>query len=277
MGILRFESWCRNAVSDIRDRTDRERVYGELYAHMEDQYDELIAGGMAEAEAEKAVVAAMGDAADTARQLRKLYPPIWHHLLLAARLVLLFAFLQAVFTVPWYLESLNIQPSHLDFYFEEPALSEERLGDDVISERRIFYNEPMSRDESDGYRFTLTRAAERCATWENEDGKVQDIFTLFLSVEVYHPSLRGETSGALREFYAVDSLGNRYQAANLSDSGTESPCLRMTPRRSGFFTYTWEIQLDGYCSHEAEWIELRYDKAGRSVRLRVDRKGGGME
>ena len=60
MGILRFESWCENAVSDIRDRADRERVYGELYAHMEDQYDELIAGGMAEAEAEKAVVAAMG-------------------------------------------------------------------------------------------------------------------------------------------------------------------------------------------------------------------------
>ena len=41
MGILRFESWCRNAVSDIRDRADRERVYGELYAHMEDQYEEM--------------------------------------------------------------------------------------------------------------------------------------------------------------------------------------------------------------------------------------------
>lgn len=277
MGILRFESWCRNAVSDIRDRTDRERVYGELYAHMEDQYDELIAGGMAEAEAEKAVVAAMGDAADTARQLRKLYPPIWHHLLLAARLVLLFAFLQAVFTVPWYLESLNIQPSHLDFYFEEPTLSEERLADDVISERRIFYNEPMSRDESDGYRFTLTRAAERCATWENEDGGVRDTFSLFLSVEVYHPSLRGETSGALREFYAVDSLGNRYKAANRSDNGTEGPHLRMSCHRSDFFTYTWEVQLDSCWSQEAEWIELRYDKAGRSVRLRADLKGGGVE
>ena len=276
MGILRFESWCENAVSDIRDRADRERVYGELYAHMEDQYEELIAQMVEEQKAEKAAVAAMGDAADTARQLRKLYPPIWHHLLVAARMVLLFAFLQAVFTVPRYLESLNIQSSHLDFYFEEPALSEERLADDVISERRIFYTEPMSRDESDGYRFTLTRAAERCATWENEDGGVRDTFTLFLSVEVDHPSLRGETSGVLREFYAVDSLGNRYQALNLSDLGTDERVLGGNPHRIGFFSYSWDMWLTGW-KHGPEWIELRYDKAGRSVRLRADLKGGGAE
>jgi len=277
MGILRFESWCENAVSDIRDRADRERVYGELYAHMEDQYDELIAQRVEEQKAEKAVVAAMGDAGDTARQLRKLYPPIWHHLLLAARLLLLQAFLMAVFTVPRYLESLNIQSSHLDFYFEEPALSEERLADDVISERRIFYTEPMSRDESDGYRFTLTRAAERCAAWENEDGGVRDTFTLFLSVEVYHPSLRGETSGALREFYAVDSLGNRYESTNRADPNTEAPSLWMNVTRTGFFSYTWFVGFNYYRSHDAEWIELRYDKAGRSVRLRADLKGGGAE
>ncbi len=271
MGILRFESWCENAVSDIRDRTDRKRVYGELYAHMEDQYDELIAQRVEKQKAEKAVVAAMGDSADTARQLRKLYPPIWHHLLLAARLVLLQAFLMLLLTLPGYLQNLNIQPSLMDEFFDEPILRSEYRDENYS--QRTFYAEPMSRDESDGYRFTLTRAAERHLTWKDS----ADAFVFFMSVEVYRPGLWGESCGALREFYAVDSLGNRYQAANLSDSGTESPCLRMNPRHSDFFTYTWEIQLDGYCSHEAEWIELRYDKAGRAVRLRVDRKGGGAE
>ena len=109
MGILRFESWCHNAVSGIRDRADRERVYKELYAHMEDQYEELIAQRMEDQKAEKAVVAAMGSYADTAAQLEKLYPPIWGRLLLAARLVLLLAFLMAVTTVPNYLRNLHDQ------------------------------------------------------------------------------------------------------------------------------------------------------------------------
>ena len=143
-------------------------------------------------------------------------------------------------------------------------------------DHRTFYAEPMSRDYADGYRFTLTRAAERCATLENEDGGVQDTFTLFLSVEVYHPSLRGETSGALREFYAVDSLGNRYQALNLSDLGTDERVLGGNPHRSGLFSYSWDMWLTGW-KHGPEWIELRYDKAGRSVRLRADLKGGGAE
>ena len=75
----------------------------------------------------------------------------------------------------------------------------------------------------------------------------------------------------------MDSLGNRYKAANRSDNGTEGPHLRMSCHRSDFFTYTWEVQLDSCRSQEAEWIELRYDKAGRSVRLRADLKGGGAE
>ncbi len=276
MGILRFESWCENAVSGIRDKQDRARVYGELYAHMEDQYEELIAGGMSETEAEKAVVSAMGDFGETAKQLERLYPPVWGRLLLAARLVLLLAFLMAVFTVPNYLRNLHDQllpPPSATLYFGEEGLL---LADGHSRDRRTYYAEPMSRDSADGYRFTLTRLAERRGSWWNEEGDLHDFCSLYLRVEVYHPSLWDERSEILREFYAVDSLGNRYEALNLSDFNSDERILGGNPHRSGLFSYSWDMWLAGYIPG-AEWIEVRYDKAGRSVRLRAELKGGGAE
>ena len=41
MRHYRFEDWCNNAVSGIGFPPDREKVYRELYAHMEDRYDAL--------------------------------------------------------------------------------------------------------------------------------------------------------------------------------------------------------------------------------------------
>ena len=276
MGILRFESWCENAVSGIRDKQDRARVYGELYAHMEDQYEELIASRVDGEKAEKAVIAAMGGYEETARQLEKLYPPLWGRLLLAARLVLLLAFLMAVFTVPNYLRNLHDQllPPLTEkvYYGEEDCPSP----DGRIKDQRTYYAEPMSRDSADGYRFTLTRLAERRGSWWNEEGDLHDFCSLYLRVEVYHPSLWDERSEILREFYAVDSLGNRYEADKLSDLGTDERILGGNPHRSGLFSYNWDMWLGGYV-HGAEWIELRYDASGRSVRLRADLKGGGAE
>ena len=231
---------------------------------------------MAEAEAEKAVVAAMGSFADTARQLEKLYPPIWGRLLLAARLVLLLAFLMAVTTVPNYLRNLHDQllppPTDKVYYGEEDRPSPDGYGLD----QRTYYTEPMSRDYADGYRFTLTKAAERRGSWWNEEGDREDIYSLYLRIEVYHPGLWDERSEILREFYAVDSLGNRYGADKLTDLGTDEKVLGGNPHRSGLFSYNWDMWLAGYVPG-AEWIEVRYDKAGRSVRLRADLKGGGTE
>ena len=277
MGILRFESWCKNAVSGICGRAERERAYAELYAHMEDQYEELVSQGASEINAEKAVVAAMGSFADTAHQLEKLYPPIWHHLLTAARLVLLFAFLLAACTVPRYVKDLHIRPSNMDSYFNELSLDEEYRGDGTVFDRRTFYAEPMSRDESDGYRFTWTRAAERHISWVDEEGSAQDTDRFYLTVEVFKLGFWRERSDLLREFYAVDSLGNRYEASNRALFDTDSMRLRGNPRRAGIFTYAWDLWLDGYCSQEAEWIELRYDRSSRSVRLCVQLKGGAAE
>ena len=272
MGILRFESWCRNAVSGVRDKGDRERVYGELYAHMEDQYEELVTEGMSEPEAEKSVAAAMGRSEETAKQLEKLYPPIWSRLLLAARLVLLISFLMAVSSVPRYIRELNIHPSSMEAYFSEESFF---ISDGHGMDQLTYYAEPMSRDSSDGYRFTLTRAAERCVTWEDAEGNAQKEYHLYLTVEVFRPSLWATDSEILREFCAVDSLGNRYGSFNCTYRDSEgSMFLSGNPQRTGLFTWTWYLWLYGYRSHDADWIELRYDRSGRSVRMCVDRRGG---
>ena len=223
------------------------------------------------------MIAAMGGYEETARQLEKLYPPLWGRLLLAARLVLLLAFLMALFSVPQYLRNLSNQmkpPPADTLYFGEEGIL---LADGHSRDQRTFYTESMSRDSSDGYRFTLTRVAERRGYYRwDEEGDQQEVYSLYLTVEVYHPSLWDERSEILREFYAVDSLGNRYEAKNLSDFGTDERILGGTPSRSGLFNYSWNMYLTGYV-RGAEWIELRYDASGRSVRLRADLKGGGEE
>ena len=49
-----------------------------------------------------------------------------------------------------------------------------------------------------------------------------------------------------------------------------TPYLTADLTRTGLFTDTWVVILRDYLSQEANWIELRYDKSGRHVRLTVD-------
>ena len=62
MKSIRFERWCSVAVGRIRFKPDRKEVYEELYAHMEDQYEELTAAGLSEKEAEDALHSDPGSA-----------------------------------------------------------------------------------------------------------------------------------------------------------------------------------------------------------------------
>ena len=79
----------------------------------------------------------------------------------------------------------------------------------------------------------------------------------------------------LRSFYAVDSLGNVYEPCDRRAYDGKSQTLAGNPYRAGPFTTNWELWLSGYQSG-ADWIELRYDRAGRDIRLRVDLRGGGV-
>ena len=263
MRILRFDRWCSLAVSGIRFKPDRKEVYEELYAHMEDQYAELTAGGYSKQEAEEEVTAAMGDPGETARQLELIHRPFWGCALRAARWCLILSAVLALFILPRYIKELNLHDfPETDAYFGEDR--ENAYGTD----QRIYYAEPRVKARSDGYVFTVTQVAERRRVSEAYG---EDAF--YLRVEVR--SLRPWTvdSDVLREFTAADSLGNTYAAFNHVRHQYDTPTLIGNYSRSGLFTYTWTLWLSGYRSQEAEWIELRYNRSGRDVRLTVDLSG----
>lgn len=269
MSVLRFDRWCALAVSEIRFKPDRKAVYEELYAHMEDQYEELTAEGVSEKEAEEEVAEAMGDPGETAQQLARIHRPFWGYALRAARICLIVSAILALLILPRYIRELVIREPPELVRFTEDVETEE------YTDRLVYSAEPQSRAKSDGYTFTLTRAAERHSEARNGEWSEDELYFL---VEVFNPRPWAESSEVLREFCAVDSLGNVYGAYNLTPKDYSIPALTGNPTRTGLLTWTWVLWLRAYRSQEAEWIELRYDQSGRDVRLIVDlrdRKGAG--
>ncbi len=272
MKSIRFERWCSAAVGRIRFKPDRQEVYEELYAHMEDQYEELIDVGLSEGEAEAEVAAAMGDPEETAYQLEKLHRPFWGYALRAARWCLFAAVLLAFLILPRYIWELDRN----DLSAQDNAYFGEDREDEYCVDKLVWYAEPRVRARSDGYTFTVTRVSQRRRVMKDGGGFAGDSF--YLQVEVFSPWPWAETSWALREFTAVDSLGNVYGAFNRTQGGNETPILSGNPTRTGLLTCAWTLWLYGYQSQEAEWIELRYQRSGRDVRLPIDlrdRKGAG--
>ena len=273
MEHLSFARWCETAVSGIRFKPDRARVYDELYAHLLDSFDALTETGAEKDEAETRSLAAMGSPDAVAEQLAQIHRPFWGYVLRAARWLLVISAVLAIFTLPRFIRNLGIN-SIRTFSFEEDYFEQREWDRDGLHGEQVFYTEPMSRDFSDGYRFTLTRAAEWHETGTLPDGSRADDYGFYLTVEVFNLRPWMQPSEALREFYAVDSLGNRYEASNKSYYGCEPSLAGNAVLRTGLCAVTWELWLSEYCSHGAEWIELRYDRSGRNVRLRVVLPGG---
>lgn len=76
-GRYDFVRWAGQACRLIRFRPDRERVYDELVAHMEDARDAFEAAGEPPDKAVSRALEQMGDAEIVARQLQKIYRPFW--------------------------------------------------------------------------------------------------------------------------------------------------------------------------------------------------------
>ena len=264
-----FRRWCAEAVDRIRFKPDRARVRAELYTHLEDRCAAFLEAGLPPAEAEKRALSAMGSAEETAALLEKIHRPFWGYVLRAARVLLVLAALTALFVLPRYAGPQGGASLGNEWRFTETARRE-----DGVCHTRTCYTEPKSRAASDGYRFTLTRAAEWHAAGVTPEGIAVDGDSFYLTVEAFSLRPRAQESGVLRSFYAVDSLGNVYEAFDRGYDA-KSQTLAGNPRRSGLFTVTWDMWLSGYRAQGADWIELRYDRAGRDIRLRVDLRGGG--
>ena len=272
MNSKRFFDWCRESVSGVRYRPDRDAVHQELYSHLEDRYEAYLAKGMDPQEAEEQTLLAMGSASEIALQLAVVHRPFWGYLLLVSRCVLtLLTVLTLIFMVGFLSDNDLWESSFAAVYpfHNYDAYTDTSYQDENQSSVRIMYLEPDCHIRTDGYTISVTRAAYWKTTYTPH--KEQEVF--YMRLEVTNPTTWAEQPQAITMFWAEDSLGNRYynryEHTNSSQAYLGGDC-----RRTGLFTYTFELYLDSFISQEAQWIDLRYNRDGRDIALRIDLTGG---
>lgn len=244
-----FYTWCYHAVSEIRYKPDREAVFRELMAHLEDHYDALIEQGHSPEEAQRLALKAMGSAEEIAPQLGQIHKPFLGYLYSVAKWLALAASVWAVFLlVSFWGSHIHAVRSTANY---QSLLSVSQGG---------FYSQPNVSATSDGYRFRITEAAV------NAEGD-----TLYLELQTRYwfwmkePAIAGH-------FWATDSNGNYYASraeAHYDDIPKVTTGGGMST--SGITSRKLEIvHFDG----DAQWVELHYDRDGRNIVLRIDLTGG---
>lgn len=260
-----FAKWCLEAVSQIKYTADRDEVYEELRAHLEDHRDALMEQGIPREEAEKRVLEAMGSAKEIAPQLAAVHKPFWGYVysimvrvtqvLAAFSVGLLFVLILGQIERA----QLSQESDHpvTDFFsdtsFESTFYSGERitlfpLNDSIKCENYIIRLEEAALWEVSGFNTTDNR--------------------LYIKMVIHNPWANWCGPDFQEWFWAEDSLGNVYNPASfdmnfndfyIEDSQTD-------------FTRGFEIrQFDP----AAEWVDLKYDRGGRTMRFRVTLTGGG--
>ncbi len=269
-GVRYIEQWCDDAVSYIRFKPDRPPVRQELLEHMQDKYDGYIREGMPPAQAESRVVKEMGSDRETGLLLRKIHKPYLGWVWRCTQWALAIALILAVYHGIRWAGDLHISdgPPILGRDPYQTTAYEHEYG----SGERVWYLEPNCSDKSDGYTFTVTKAAYWTGTCTDESG-TRDTNGFYFLLEVTNPRPWAGYTDAPRWLYAVDSLDHYYYACNESDRSTEGTVVG-NGARTGLFTYTWAMWIEDYVSQDADWLELRYDKEGRDVALRIDLTGG---
>lgn len=266
MRKLLFQRWCSRAVSGILTSPDRENVSQELYDHLEDAYQSLVAAGIDPKAAQEQAVAAMGSAEELAPQLAAVHRPFWGRLELVCRkaLVILSAVTLLLFGF-YVLENFFFDPAFQKF---DPNAGLSLSG----NTQQKLYLEPQCSAASDGYILTVTRASLWERTYQSQ-GETRQQDYCNIQIEVFNPLPWADVPDFSKWYWAVDSLGNYYYSAG-EDSFDNECSIQATDYRTGLFTTIQDLWLSPCVSQEAQWIELHYDRSGRNIVLHIDLTGG---
>lgn len=265
-----FFYWCREAVSGIKYKPDRDAVYAELYEHLEDRYESLTAKGLPHEEAEAKALEAMGNAGELAPQLAAIHRPHWAYAMIVTK-ILLIALLCLCFGngIVYLSDKSFSQP--LDIYDYDPFGSGFASVQGISCQRTLFAK-PGESITLDGYTFTLTKAA----MWEHarvaEDGSSYKEQPFFFRIRVTNPIPWAKEPQIWNDLWAVDSLGNYYYSGRTGHRWNENT-VAGNSYHTAPFTYEYDMQLiapdtPGY--READWVEIHYDRSGRDLVLRID-------
>ena len=159
------------------------------------------------------------------------------------------------------------------WYYENPGEPLTVYAEDGTWEsRRLMDYDPDSRDTSDGFTFDVSRAVMSFHDHYTDDA--QDAYYFQCRVKVTDLFQWAELDDIpIHDFWAVDSLGNVYSSFK-NDAYSYQRSVSGNLERTGYFSCTMDLWLNNFISQDAQWIELRYDRDGRDIRLRIDLNGG---
>ncbi len=247
--MIDFDDWCYHAVAQIRFKPDRQAVFQELKAHMEDHYEYLLSTGYTSEDAKRLAMEAMGDPEEIAPQLGAIHKPWMGYLYRTVKWITIPLCTWALFLL------IAFTGSHIHAVLSTanyPALQQK--GDGGV------WLQPKVSATCDGYRFRITEVAV------NAQGD-----TLYLELQTtYWPWM--SQPGIANYFWAVDSLGN-YYACRKDVMYDDVPKVAY---QGGFYSQGFDSnQLEvRHFDSGAEWLELHYHRDGRDIVLRIDLTGG---
>lgn len=275
-------TWTARACRPIRFKHDRRAAERELLAHLEDEALALMESGLTREQAQKKALAAMGDAEEVGRQLAAVHRPWLGYLWIWSRRVLILCMVVAIFLAFGFRDRVSIYFGGYYPRWWQDSPTYNSIGGDY--EEYYTYTDltPDCRDESDGYTFTVPAAMiayNEPYVMSNDRGgyQMEENTTLYLTVRASTWLLTMTGCTAFPDFYAVDDRGNHYgSCADLSDviyAWQYDRWLLGNDFATGLRTSVYEAWVENL-DPEADWIELRYDRDGRDVRLRIDLTGG---
>ena len=269
-----WKRWALRACAHIRFKPDRGPVEEELLAHLEDRAEALCQSGMGLERAEKQALASMGDADEVGRQLAAVHKPLLGYLWLWSRRALVVCIAVVIWAAFGFSERVFLNDDGI-----YPEWEERLTEPDSDPHYQWTTLSPDCTDESDGYTFTVSAAA----LWYNEaytaeyEGmepyEVEENTALYLTLVASTWLPKTDSCNSFRSFYAVDDLGNFYPPFAWSGAVDDEIQLRGNYGLTSFWTseyHAWITSIDP----AANWIELRYDRDGRDVCLRIDLTGG---
>lgn len=275
MQKIRLIQWCNRATAFIAFVPDRKAVSRELLAHLEDRRDALMAQGMDEKEATEKALEAMGSAEELAPQLAAIHRPFWGYVLRVSQILLVILLVLSLKPLWDYATDLNFYDKPRAYHSFEVYDSASYGGD--TGRDLLHLSQPDVSFSADGSTFTLTDAA---IYTEYSDHYQKDVTRLYVLIrqrsllpwsehESYRSPLAFEICGW---FSARDSLGNIY-AGWLDDYAADDHLMYSSGVQSGIFTYTHECWINDFPA-ETEWVEICYERDGRSYTLHIDLTGG---